>query len=137
MNSHTDFSRNTGSGSSAAYPGVSAETKKTANEAATDLQALRDDLSNLKDTVTKLVSQAGSDAAKAARTATAGVANQVTDTASSIAERGSELASVASEQAKSFASELEAMGRKNPLGAMAGAVMVGVLIGLIGRGRSS
>jgi ElaB/YqjD/DUF883 family membrane-anchored ribosome-binding protein len=136
MNSHTDLSRNTGSGSSA-YPGVSAETKKTANEAGADLQALRDDLSNLKDTVTKLVSQAGSDAAKAARTATSGVANQVTDAASNIAERGSELATAASNQAKSFATELEAMGRKNPLGAMAGAVMIGVLIGLIGRGRSS
>ena len=137
MNSHADVSRNTGSGSSAAYPGVSAETKKTTNEAATDLQALRDDLSNLKDTVTKLVSHAGSDAAKAARSATSGVANQVTDAASNIAERGSELASVASDQVKSFASELEAMGRKNPLGTMAGAVMIGVLIGLIGRGRSS
>ena len=43
----------------------------------------------------------------------------------------------AKEQAKTFASELENMGRRNPLGAMAAALMVGVLIGLIGRGRSN
>ena len=30
---------------------------------------------------------------------------------------------------------LETIGRNNPLGAMAAAMMVGVLIGLIGRGR--
>ena len=47
------------------------------------------------------------------------------------------MASAAKDQAKSFASELETMGRRNPLGAMAAAVMVGVLIGLISRGRSS
>jgi hypothetical protein len=39
-------------------------------------------------------------------------------------------------QAKTFASELETLGRNNPLGAMAAAMMVGVLIGLIGRGRT-
>jgi hypothetical protein len=40
-------------------------------------------------------------------------------------------------QAKSFASELEGMGRRNPLGAMAAALLVGVMIGVISRGRSS
>jgi hypothetical protein len=37
---------------------------------------------------------------------------------------------------KTFASEVETMARKNPLGAMAAAVCVGILIGLIGRGRN-
>jgi hypothetical protein len=58
--------------------------------------------------------------------------------ASNVAEKGSEIATTASKQAKTFASELETLGRNNPLGAMAAAMMVGVLIGLIGligRGR--
>jgi ElaB/YqjD/DUF883 family membrane-anchored ribosome-binding protein len=137
MNSHSDLSRKTSSGNQnpGTYPGVSQETAKTADQAAVDLQTLRDDFANLKDTVAKLASQAGSDAAKAARTASAGVTSQVSDAASNLAEKGSELASAATAQAKTFASELETMARKNPLGAMAGAVMVGVLVGLIGRGR--
>jgi hypothetical protein len=44
------------------------------------------------------------------------------------------MASAASEQAKTFASELERMGRANPLGTIAGALLVGMVIGLIGRG---
>jgi hypothetical protein len=64
------------------------------------------------------------------------VVSQVGNAASSLAEGGANVASAAKEQAKSFASELETMGRRNPLGAMAAAVMVGVLIGLITRGRS-
>jgi hypothetical protein len=40
-------------------------------------------------------------------------------------------------QLKSFASELEGMARRNPLGAMAAALLVGVMIGVISRGRSS
>lgn len=140
MNAQTDFARSsntaTGGHSSSTFPGISSETKKSAEQASSDFQTLRDDLSALKDTVTNLASQAGSDAAKAARTATAGVANQVSDAASSLADKGSELASAASEQVKTFASELENMGRKNPLGTIAAAVVVGVLVGLIGRGRS-
>ena len=43
------------------------------------------------------------------------------------------MASTATDQAKTFASELESMARRNPIGAMAGAVMVGILIGMLGR----
>jgi hypothetical protein len=43
------------------------------------------------------------------------------------------VASAASEQAKSFATELENMARRNPLGALAGAVLIGVFIGVMGR----
>jgi ElaB/YqjD/DUF883 family membrane-anchored ribosome-binding protein len=47
-----------------------------------------------------------------------------------------EMAESAAQQAKTFASELEGMTRRNPLGALAGAVMAGVLIGILARGRS-
>jgi hypothetical protein len=46
------------------------------------------------------------------------------------------MAESATQQIKTFASELEAMTRRNPLGTLAGALMAGVLIGLIARGRS-
>ena len=62
------------------------------------------------------------------------VATKVGNAASSLAGTGSDMASAATDQAKSFASELEAMGRRNPLGAMAAAVLVGVMIGVISRG---
>ena len=44
-----------------------------------------------------------------------------------------EMTSGANEQAKTVAYELESMARRNPLGAIAGAVLIGVFIGLLGR----
>ena len=102
----------------------------------TDLQSLREDLNTLKDTFAKFVSQAGNDAVKTARDVTSNVASQVGNATSNVAEKGSEIATTASKQAKTFASEIETLWRNNPIGAMAAAMMVGVLIGLIGRGRT-
>jgi ElaB/YqjD/DUF883 family membrane-anchored ribosome-binding protein len=48
----------------------------------------------------------------------------------------SDMAESATQQIKTFASELEGMARRNPLGTIAGAVIVGVLIGLIAGNRS-
>jgi len=45
----------------------------------------------------------------------------------------SDLSSKGVEQAKTLASELENIARRNPLGAIAGAVVLGALIGLMGR----
>jgi ElaB/YqjD/DUF883 family membrane-anchored ribosome-binding protein len=53
--------------------------------------------------------------------------------AGDMADKGANIASATTQQAKTFATELEAMARRNPLGAIAGAVMVGVLIGMMGR----
>jgi ElaB/YqjD/DUF883 family membrane-anchored ribosome-binding protein/uncharacterized protein YjbJ (UPF0337 family) len=103
------------------------------NSAGSDLDSLRSDLNNLKDTMTKFVSQAGGEAAKSAREVANNVYGQVNAAASDLADRGAEMASTATAQAKSFATELENMTRRNPLGAIAGAVMVGVLIGMLGR----
>jgi ElaB/YqjD/DUF883 family membrane-anchored ribosome-binding protein len=69
------------------------------------------------------------------------MANAASDTAkrvtSDVADKASDMASAASEQVKTFASELERMGRANPLGTIAGALLVGVVIGLLGRGGRS
>jgi ElaB/YqjD/DUF883 family membrane-anchored ribosome-binding protein len=112
---------------------IGAAATDAMDQGAADLKALRNDLNNLTDTVTKFVSQAGSEAAKSAREITSNVAGQVSSVASDMADKGANLASSTTQQAKTFATELENMARRNPLGAIAGAVMVGVLIGMMGR----
>ena len=112
---------------------VGSTAKVAADSAGSDLQAIRNDLNHLKDTLSRFMSQASSEMVKSAREVTSTVTGQVGDVASDLAGRGSQLASSAGEQAKTFATELESMARGNPLGALAGAVIVGVLIGIMGR----
>jgi ElaB/YqjD/DUF883 family membrane-anchored ribosome-binding protein len=107
-------------------PGSSGSGRSTSADINADVNKLRSDFNSLKDTVTDYISKTGSDALDSAKKTTSDVANKASD-----------LASAASEQAKTFASELERMGRNNPLGAIAGALLVGVVIGLIGRGGRS
>jgi len=119
--------------------GTAASEAMTA--AASDLQAIRNDLDNLKDTLAKFIAQASSEAAKSAREVSGSVAAQVKDAvgdtvgdfAGGLADQGAQFASTAGEQAKSFAGELEALARRNPLGALAGAAAIGFLIGVWGR----
>jgi ElaB/YqjD/DUF883 family membrane-anchored ribosome-binding protein len=130
--SRTDFSSPKDSANDAfsrGKEGIANAASSLASNASYDLDGLRKDLDSLKDTVSKFVSQAGD--------VSSSVATKVGNAASSLAESGSDMASAATDQAKSFASELEGMGRRNPLGAMAAALLVGVMIGVISRGRSS
>jgi ElaB/YqjD/DUF883 family membrane-anchored ribosome-binding protein len=108
---------------------VSAAASDAKDKAAADLKALQSDLSNLKETVAKLVSRAGDGAAKSARE----IAGQVSTAASDLAEKGANAASAATDQAKTLVTELENIARRNPLGALAGAVVIGVLIGMMRR----
>ena len=48
-----------------------------------------------------------------------------------------DMAKSASHKVTTFASEFEAMTERNPLGTLAGAVMAGVLIGFLARGRAA
>ena len=99
------------------------------------LSELRQDMASLKSTLSRFASQAGDDAAKTVRGASQSLASQVGGAASGVADMGSDLATTAKEHAKTFASELEGMARRNPLGTIAGALVVGVVIGLMSRGR--
>jgi ElaB/YqjD/DUF883 family membrane-anchored ribosome-binding protein len=94
------------------------------------------DMSSLKDTVTLLASQLGDVGRKTVRNVGQTVASQVGGATSGMVDTGSDLASSAKEHAKTFASELESMARRNPLGTIAGALLVGVLIGMMSRGRN-
>jgi ElaB/YqjD/DUF883 family membrane-anchored ribosome-binding protein len=98
-----------------------------------DLRSLRSELKHLNEIVTKLAARAGNEVSKSSHEIASNVATQVNDAASDFAEKGVEMAATASKQAKTFASEIESLARLNPIGAMAGAVAIGVLIGLVGR----
>ena len=108
---------------------VSAAASDAMDTAGADLKALQSDLSDLKETVAKLVSRTGNETIKSARE----IAGQVGTAASDLAEKGANVASIATDQAKTLVTELESIARRNPLGALAGAVVVGVLIGMMGR----
>jgi ElaB/YqjD/DUF883 family membrane-anchored ribosome-binding protein len=99
-----------------------------------ELNKLRRDVLNLKDSLARLASQAGSEAAKTVRNLSQTAVSQAGSAASGAAD--SELVSSAKEHAKTFASELEGMARRNPLGTIVGALVVGVVIGMISHGRS-
>ena len=112
---------------------VGSAAKDAMNSAGSDLQSLQADLNGLKETVTKFMSEAADQAAKTAKEVSSQVSSRVSDVAGDLADRGSAMASTASEQAKTFASELEGMARRNPMGAIAGAVLIGIMIGVLGR----
>jgi len=97
---------------------------------------VKDKSSTLDNGVVDTAKKMTSDVARASD-----IAGAASDTAkkvtSDVADKASNIASAASEQAKTFASELERKGRANPLGTIAGALLVGVVIGLLGRGGRS
>ena len=99
------------------------------------LSELHQDITSLKNTISRFASQAGDEAAKTVRGASETLASHVGSAASGVADMGSDLATSAKEHAKTFASELEAMARRNPLGTMAGVLVVGIIIGMMARGR--
>jgi ElaB/YqjD/DUF883 family membrane-anchored ribosome-binding protein len=101
-----------------------------------DMTQLQREVASLKDTFARLASQVSGEAAKTVRNVSQTVASQAGTVAGGMADAGSELASSAKEHAKTVVSELEAMARRNPLGTIAGAVLVGVIIGMMSRGRS-
>jgi len=100
------------------------------------LSELRQDITSLKNTITRFASQTSDETAKTVRGASQTLASQVGSAASGVADMGSDLASSAKEHAKTFASELEGMAQRNPLGTIAGALVVGVVIGMMSRGRN-
>ena len=100
------------------------------------LSELRQDMASLKTTISRFASQAGDDAAKTVRGAGQTLAAQVASAAGGVADMSSDLAASTKEHAKTFASELEGMARRNPLGTIAGALAVGVVLGMMSRGRT-
>ena len=142
MNSHTSPA------SRSVHPSASTETLKESlssqAEAANSqpgglsetVNQLSRDLGTLKDTFARLASQAGDAGVKTVRGMGQTVTSQVGSAASGVAGTGSDLAAQARDHAKTFAAELENMARRNPLGTIAGALVVGLVIGMMSRGRN-
>src|SRR5262249_40615182 len=99
------------------------------------LSQLSRDVASLKDTFALLASQASGEAVKTMRNMGEAVAAQVGGAASGVADTSSDLATSATQNVKTFASELEALARRNPLGTIAGTLVVGVIVGMMSRGR--
>ena len=76
------------------------------------------------------------DAVDSAVNAMEGAVDRGKAMASDAGAAANDMAEIATHQIKTFASEIEGMARRNPLGTIAGAVIVGVLIGLIAGNRS-
>jgi ElaB/YqjD/DUF883 family membrane-anchored ribosome-binding protein len=111
------------------------ESENVGGSISENVNKLRSDVAGLKDTLARVVSQAGGEAAKTARSVGETVTSRVTSAAGGVADAGADLASSAKEHAKTFASELESMARRNPFGTIAGALVIGVIIGMMSRGR--
>jgi ElaB/YqjD/DUF883 family membrane-anchored ribosome-binding protein len=102
---------------------------------AEEVSSLRADMAKMHDILSNFASEAGGQAARTARNVGQTVVSQVGSTASGLAHTTADIASSATDQLKTFATELEDVARSNPLGALAGALAVGIIIGLIMRGR--
>jgi ElaB/YqjD/DUF883 family membrane-anchored ribosome-binding protein len=108
---------------------ISTVATDATNSAGAELALLRSDLNSLIHTVEKFIAHAGVETEKVARKVSHNMAGRAGD----LSDKGVEMASAATDQAKVFASDFEHMVRRNPIGAIAGAVTVGVVIGLLGR----
>jgi ElaB/YqjD/DUF883 family membrane-anchored ribosome-binding protein len=97
------------------------------------VQSLRSEIKNIQDMVTRLAAQSGREAVDSARHVAAAAAERVGDVAGDLARSSADAAAAATDRAKSVAGELEGMARRNPMGVIAGAVVIGVLIGVFGR----
>lgn len=105
------------------------------SSAASGLHSLQDNVSALKDTATHLVAETGAGAARSAADMASSVKVRVSGIAGDLAERGADAASRTAAKAKSLGDHVESTVRGNPLGAILGAVVIGALLGMRGRGR--
>ena len=110
------------------------ETSESGSVGETMSQLSRD-VASLKNTLSQLASRVSGQGTKAVHGMSQSIASQVGTAASGLADTGSDLVSTAQGHAKTLASELEDMARRNPLGTIAGAVLVGAIIGMMSRGR--
>ena len=100
-----------------------------------DIMSLKADLASLKESIASLTSNAATTTLGMASDAATKVSETVSDAATAIAEKSSNMASVATKGAQSLSVEVEDLTRRNPLAALAGAVVLGLLLGMASRGR--
>jgi ElaB/YqjD/DUF883 family membrane-anchored ribosome-binding protein len=111
--------------------------QSSASEAGGDMTEqmaqMRRDMAKMQETIAKFASEAGGQAAKTAQGVGSVVVDEVGAAATQMVDAGAKMAASATEQAKTFASELETMARRNPFGTLAGTLVVGVVLGMMSR----
>jgi|HubBroStandDraft_6_1064221.scaffolds.fasta_scaffold392790_2 RecA/RadA recombinase len=115
---------------------VADSARAAGDNLAEDLARLRADMSKIQETLSAFVSEIGGETARTMGSVGHSVAKEFGSAASSIADASAEIAGSAKDQVKTFASELEATARKNPLGTLAAALLAGIVIGMMTRGRN-
>jgi ElaB/YqjD/DUF883 family membrane-anchored ribosome-binding protein len=113
---------------------VAEAANATGSEPAADMRSLRADAVKLQEALSKFTSEVGAQTARGVRDVGSTVADRIGSVASDVTRGGADVAASATAQAKTFASELEGMARKNPLGTLACTLLVGVVIGMMTRG---
>jgi len=121
-----------GNGSSPSPTSISAAVDKVTDQVSSSIGTVGDKLSEAANNATQYASDVGDSVSRTARQMGESVASRVEE----LADSGADAASAVGGQVKTFASEIEAFGRKNPLGAIASALLVGVVIGMLGRRRN-
>ncbi len=116
--------------------GVAESAQAAGDSLQQDVAKLREDMAAIQQTLAKFASEAKGEAIKTAKNVGSAVASQAGDAASQVGEVAAEYAAAATQQVKTFASEMENMARKNPLGTIGATLLVGVVIGMMSRGRA-
>jgi len=98
-----------------------------------ELSDLRRDMAKMQETMARFASDAGSETLKAAKNVGGALIGEVGASAQQAVDAGSKMADAAGQQIKTVTMELEGMARRNPLGTIAGAVAVGVVLGMMKR----
>lgn len=116
--------------------GIQNAASRAGSEMSDEMAQIRRDMAEIQSTLAKFASTAGGEATKTAQSIGSAVAGEVGSAANQVVDAGARIAATATEQAKTFASELETMARRNPFGTLAGTLVVGVVIGMMSRGRA-
>jgi ElaB/YqjD/DUF883 family membrane-anchored ribosome-binding protein len=116
--------------------GIADSAYAAGDSLAEDVAKLREDFATIQRTLTKFASEAKGEAVKTAKSVGSAMASEVGDVASQAGETATEYAAAATQQVKTLASEMENMARKNPLGTIGATLLVGIVIGMMSRGRA-
>ncbi len=98
--------------------------EEASQDFAADLAALRGDVAKLTSSLSEII-----------RTGTAATANTVFDAADNARQKISDTASKTQDRVAGASTDLEATIERNPLSAVLIAMVAGILIGLLSRGR--
>ena len=115
---------------------MTCSTQAAGENLAQDLARLRADMAKMQETLSAFVAEIGGEAARTMSSVGHSIVKEAGSAASNLADAGAEIAGSAKDHAKTLASELEATARKNPLGALTAALLAGIVIGLMTRGRN-